>query len=499
MLFRTCVVVQKVPIKEAFLPDTLWPHIQNLVLRDVCPDWYAAVVRRRLPDPTTYPPMHYTQDPLLCGIFDGTTLGSALRAMPKLRSVTVWCGEDTDHGLPWHVLQVILTLPHLHDFSCHHYRFSPTADPSDGLVLDAPLPLTSFRYKLNAYRPVPRAHDPEKDALSVFLKACHAALEVLWLPTESTPFHTMLSLEWPSLRELRLRGEFTWDGDPLVFALRNMPKLRLLKLDFALLRDTPRPIWPENHTASYSWPELIDLQVSFPCIDDQLYAHLTPTLRRLSLRFFPHRIIDSWCTQWKRNWRFPSPSAEQLRDILRHCCCPDLKHLEVKYHQDGYEQHLIKDIASLFPSLKSLKILRYCQEGAADLDMEKFGRLLRPLTALRELSLHLDLEITPYPVEDVAFGMYMFPHGSAQELEEALRKIADVLARNLPSSVGVIKFLQPWMTEDYKWTVYNIIRGENGEVQPHAEYDVVQNLGTDASTTHCDTGRHMDMLIALEQ
>ena len=95
---------------------------------------------------------------------------------------------------------------------------------------------------------------------------------------------------------------------------------------------------------------------------------------------------------------------------------------------------------------------------------------------MRELSLHLDLEITPYPVEDVAFGMYMFPHGSAQELEEALRKIADVLAQNLPSSVGVIKFLQPWMTEDYKWTVYNIIRGENGEVQPHAEYDVVQNV-----------------------
>ncbi|KAI0334542.1 hypothetical protein GY45DRAFT_1114227 [Cubamyces sp. BRFM 1775] len=368
-LFRTCVVMQRAPIKDAFIPDPLWPHIQHLVLRDVCPDWYAAVARRRLPDPATWPPLHYTEDPLLCGVFDGTTLGHALRAMPKLRSLSVWCGENIDHGLPWHVLQVILTLPHLHHFSCHHFHFSPVSVPSEDLVLGAPAPLTSFRYMLNAYRPIPRVHDPETNALSAVLKAYHATLEVLWLPTESTPFRTVLSLGWPSLRELRLRGEHILDGDPLILVLGRMPKLRLLKLDFALPRDTPRPVWPESIAAPYSWPELQDLQVSFPCADDRLYAHLPSALRRLSLRFFPHRIIDSWCTERKRRWQFPSPNAEQLHDILRRCRYLALKHLEVEYHQDAYEERLIQDITSLFPNLTSLKILRYRRQGAADLDM----------------------------------------------------------------------------------------------------------------------------------
>ncbi|KAH9888965.1 hypothetical protein C8Q73DRAFT_173497 [Cubamyces lactineus] len=375
-LFRTCTVMQKDTIKEAFIPDKLWPHIQNLVLRDVCPDWYAAVVRRRLPDPATYPPLHYTQDPLLCGIFDSATLEHALRAMPKLRSVTVWCGENIDHGLPWYVLRVILTLTHLRHFSCHHYHFSPTVFPPGDLVLDTPAPLTSFRYMLNAYRPIPRMHDPEEDALSVVMKACHATLEVLWLPTESTPFQTMLSLSWPSLHELRLRGEFMWGGDPLVFALGGMPRLRLLRLNFALPRGIPRPIWPESLVASYSWPELEDLQVSFPCVDDQLYAHLPSTLRRLSLRFFPHRIIDRWCTEWKRDWIFPSLNAEQLRHIVRCCHCPDLKHLEVEYHQDAHEEHLIRDIASLFPNLTSLKILRYRRQEIPDLNMVRQSHIL---------------------------------------------------------------------------------------------------------------------------
>ncbi|KAH9885236.1 hypothetical protein C8Q73DRAFT_660151 [Cubamyces lactineus] len=368
MLFRTSVVTQTAPLSEKPFPNSLLNYVQNLTLQDVCPDWNATLV-------VTYPRnakhtvLRYTEDPLVCGMYDSIVLGDSLRAMPNLHSMTTMCGDEAHHGLPWHVLQAILTVPHLRQFTCHRHLFSPRAVPSQQLILDSPTQLTSFRYMLNTYRSVPRCYEPEKDALAVVLGTHHGTLEQLWLPAESTPLQAMLHLEWPLLRELRLRGEFRGSSQ-LIHVLGNMPKLRLLKLDFALPRGAyPRPVWPEDLPANYAWPELEDLQVSFPCADDQLYIRLPPTLRRLSLRFFPHRVIHSWCTRWRADWQFPSPSAGQMLRILRRVGCPDLQHLEVEYFQDDEEEQLIQEIVSAFPRLTSLKIIRYRQQESPELDV----------------------------------------------------------------------------------------------------------------------------------
>ncbi|KAH9885238.1 hypothetical protein C8Q73DRAFT_660026 [Cubamyces lactineus] len=371
-LFRTSVVTQKVPLSEKPLLRSLRHHVhRSLTLRDGCPDWSAAAFRPSQWDPDTRPLLRYTQDPLLCGIYDGAILGDALRAMPNLRSVTAMCKFEANHGLPWHVIRAILTVPHLHQFTCHGYLFSPRAVPSEQLVLDSQTQLTSFRYMLDTYRPMPRSHEPEKDALAVVLKTHNQTLEQLWMPTESIPYQPMLHLKWPFLGDLRLRGEFHGSSQ-LIHVLGNMPKLRLVKLDFALPRGAhPLPIWPEHIVADYSWPELEDLQVSFPCADDQLYIRLPSTLRRLSLRFFPHRAVHSWCTQWRIDWQFPSPNAGQLLCILRRVRSSHLEHLEIEYYQDDDEEQLLQEIVSAFPTLTSLKILRYRQQQSAGFDVVK--------------------------------------------------------------------------------------------------------------------------------
>ena len=191
------------------------------------------------------------------------------------------------------------------------------------------------------------------------------------MPTESIPFQPMLQLKWPFLRDLRLRGEFHGSSQ-LIHVLGNMTKLRLLKLDFALPCGAhPLPIWPEHVHADYSWPELEDLQVSFPCAGDQLYAHLPPTLRRLSLRFFPHRVVHSWCAQWRMDWQFPSPNAAQLSRILQRVRSAHLEHFEIEYYQDDDEEQLLQEIVSTFPDLTSLKILRYRHQQSAEFDVVK--------------------------------------------------------------------------------------------------------------------------------
>ncbi|KAI0664159.1 hypothetical protein C8Q70DRAFT_220505 [Cubamyces menziesii] len=307
-LFRACVVNQwGTMTKDSFLPESLWPYVQTLAIRGVCNCWQDFGPSTAVTSPI---------GPFLCDIYDATMLRNALTAMPGLRAVTLLCPRQANHGLSWDVLQAILAVPQLHQFTCHRYLFSPKATPIDHLVLAGSTSLTSFRYMLNTYRCSPRTHEPEKTALKALLRTHHQVLEVLWMPTESTPWRTICALEWPSLRELRLRGEFDWSGGLLLGALGNMPNLRLLKLDFTLPHNThPQTIWPQGYNAPYSWPMLEDVQVSFPCPDDHLYARLPLTLCRLSLRFFPHQIVHEWCTRKHQEWHFPSPDAGHLTTL----------------------------------------------------------------------------------------------------------------------------------------------------------------------------------------
>ncbi|KAI0325717.1 hypothetical protein GY45DRAFT_204363 [Cubamyces sp. BRFM 1775] len=243
-----------------------------------------------------------------------------------------------------------------------------------------------------------------------------------------------------------------------------MSKLRLLKLDTALPQHTvSRPIWPEGFAAVYPWPELEDLQISFPCVNDQLYSHLPSTLRRLSLRAFPHRIVHSWGLDWRPMpaWKCPVQTAGQMHRILHRCDCPHLEYLEVEYDQDDEEEEPLRTIVELYPRLVSLKIIRYANLDASKFDIAQFGQLLRRLGHLKDVSLHLGLATTPR----VSLGRrgFMIPHDAVRRFQAANHKMFDQLVRCLGPSVELVKFLEPlgygcWN----EWTPYKVVHKENG-------------------------------------
>ncbi|RPD69244.1 hypothetical protein L226DRAFT_278533 [Lentinus tigrinus ALCF2SS1-7] len=78
----------------------------------------------------------------------------------------------------------------------------------------------------------------EVDALDRMLRSFHLSLETLSLPSEPTPMHVVQLLDWPRLRELRLRGiHWTSPHDLITTVLdiaRSFAPLRTLKvhLDF---------------------------------------------------------------------------------------------------------------------------------------------------------------------------------------------------------------------------------------------------------------------------
>ena len=61
-----------------------------------------------------------------------------------------------------------------------------------------------------------------------------------------------------------------------------------------------------------------------------------------------------------------------MRGILRHCNYPNLEHLELEYHQDDEEDDLIRELVYAFPNLRSLKLLRYRQSHAENLDVVSY-------------------------------------------------------------------------------------------------------------------------------
>ncbi|KAI8976639.1 hypothetical protein BD414DRAFT_422984, partial [Trametes punicea] len=311
--------------------------------------------------------LSYTDDPLLCGVPSDRLLATALRSMPHLCTVTLVFPDSPDEGgLPWSLLQAILTLPGLNSFSCDGCLLDPRPAPPP-VPLTTSSPLRSFQYSPDIYRHRSRTFQREEDALVLIMQAYHSSLEHLALSSGKASLQSMASLSWPSLRELRLDGELCDSASPMLLVLGNMPKLRVLHLNFALPHGvTCRPIWPKDlPILACPWPDLERLQISFPRVDDELYTRLNPALRSLSLRYFPHLITHSW-QRLPRFWQFlPSPCRNFFR-ILYSSRLPELEELELEYHDDGHEESLLQYLGVAFPKLRSLKILRYRQPGMAE-------------------------------------------------------------------------------------------------------------------------------------
>ncbi|KAI8989629.1 hypothetical protein BD414DRAFT_484737 [Trametes punicea] len=479
-LFRSYTVRVRMPITEEFVPRALWRYIRSLTFKDECH------VIDSLPGHSMFyslrPTISYSGQPLLCGVLDGAVLARTLRAMPRLCSITLLLRDPSPHGVSWSAVQAFLDVPQLNSFTCDGYLFAPVSTPTPLSLVNAP-PLRSFRYKLDPSRLGARMGGPQEDALAVVLQACRQSLEYLALPSEPAPLQTLASSHWPALRELRLDGESPLFADPasptLLSVLGNMPKLRVLCLRLALpLHVTPPPIWPKDLAAvACPWPDLQRLQVSFPHVDDELYAHLSPALRSLSLRYFPHWITYSW-RESRRGWQFPpSPCCDVFR-ILSSSQIPELEELELEYHDDGFEEPLLHYIGVAFPNLRSLKILRYRQPGTADFDIEAWGRPLQALTQLRILSLHLDIPATPHPAHyPVLMGLEQIFKEKQQKFNIALEEAANALAGVLSDSVEQIRMLRPERDSSHTWAVHRIARDSSVDGRPVAYYDSILTHG----------------------
>ncbi|EIW53570.1 uncharacterized protein TRAVEDRAFT_99591, partial [Trametes versicolor FP-101664 SS1] len=306
----------------------------------------------------------FTTHPLVCGIYDGPTLRNALSHMPKLHSITLGLEYRTVHGIPWPVLQFILSLPQLREFSVRFHHFAPKT-PQEDVHLACPAPLTSFEHILNDRRPHNTLYDPgdgEEHAISVVLSGVHKTMERLVLTTEIAPLRAICTtLDWPNLRELRLRGEPRTVGDPplpIIALFAHMSRLRILDLKLSEPAESPpTPLWPLRYKSTFPWPELQELTVSFPVNKDRIYANLPATLRTLTLQCFPH--VTSKYRQYGAEGVSGPIQSSSLLQILRRCKLPLLSSLELEYREDDEDDELLYHLGAAFPALRKLKVRRY--------------------------------------------------------------------------------------------------------------------------------------------
>ena len=230
---------------------------------------------------------------MICGPLTNPTLHQALHSMRRLSTVVVRPKQDHvfGHGLAWDTLCNLLSLPHLSRLVLYHVNICPiplTAPP----LQPPPIPLVCLRYILPNIRE-PYSEPSETEALNCVLRSVHLSLETLWLPAEPVRMDTFSLLEWPRLTELKLQGlRWTYPNLPAVVLFARMPNLRVLI--FELMESdnaSVAALWPRGLLTSYPWPYLENLSVSCPDLEDEIYAHLPPSMHTLKLHSWPHQCI----------------------------------------------------------------------------------------------------------------------------------------------------------------------------------------------------------------
>lgn len=308
--------------------------------------------------------LRFTGDRLMCGIMSATFLKDALRAMPLLHSVSLEILAQEKHGIGWESLTAILSTPQLRSFTLGTFLFSPREPPSE-MWAGTLAPITTFRYDQQSYRSFLRTYPVQEDSLAFVLTRLHSSLESLLLPSEIAPLTLLAQTQWPQLRELSLNGEFypsPGHTAPLMSLFSGMRRLRVLNLTLALPEGVDRKqlvFWPEGYESSLPWPDLEVLTISFPDPEDQIFARLPPSLRRLSLRCTPHHRLHQW--EPKKHFYRQSPilHASEMLGILTKLSTTLLDHLQLEYRADDADDDLLCCITEQFPNLRSLEVHRF--------------------------------------------------------------------------------------------------------------------------------------------
>ncbi len=302
-------------------------------------------------------------------------LMNALSLMPNLVSIDLdaWRPIDCDVAMiPWEAVKAMLTPPQLRDV-----RFSGGFD--DRIVLpDQDELLSSLPVApLKSYTRVPAYYCTTDDPTSLeihFVSSLaerpevHESLETLVLPSECAPLESFHTHVWPRLRVLSLHGplkNLKREGGlvPWMAFLGHMPQLASLTLDFAHPDGESRqPIWPHNAEFICPWQNLESLSITYPHPEDELYSHLPPSLRQLSLRCWPRHYI--YLAPEERHhlimlgWRSPISTSSEMLAALRACTLTLLDQLDIEFEEDPGDGALFR-LPTLFPNLTVLTIHRY--------------------------------------------------------------------------------------------------------------------------------------------
>lgn len=300
---------------------------------------------------------------------DPDFLSSALQSMPLLRGVSIWSYSTEDDGLPWPSLKTILATPQLRELALNLPASGVMGVPVEDLDAITIPPLISLTYRLSDSRAAPRWLPTERAALACFLEKASYSLQSLTMSSESAPLDILRDSYWPCLRDLLMCGEATpYPETPYVITLGNMPELRSLELVLTLRPGVTAPIlWPSGYDAACPWPHLQSFTTCHPNLEDEIYRHLPPTLRRLLLYSYPYYGNIIWETSSgvrERQLQGSLLAASQMLELLSRCQTPDLTELAVEFFADDQEFSLWRFLPRAFPRLISLTIHIYRAENA---------------------------------------------------------------------------------------------------------------------------------------
>ena len=383
ILFRSCYqllgVIPWNRTTHEILPPALWSHIRLVDLSssttglahiDSCRvlRLYCSCPAYSQKDPTIV-------DPLICDAFN--TIHAALPELPRLTTLHLRVQYVDVHGISWNTMRTILSLPRLRHLHIDRLYICPEPLDCDSLNGATVSLLTTFHYIMPLYRQ-PWSFPSEEATLDFLIRKLHTSLERLVLPAESAPIQTISTLHWPRLREFTLQGE-RWSNPtaPIVSLFSSMPSIQSLALELSEPENVVAGmICPKEFSATFPWPNVERLCVSYPNPADKIYIHLPPPLHALSLRSWPHECIrlyyerrahlrPSWLQGYRRRWRSHFLSTpHDLAQVLQKCEPSLFSSLELEYRVDAQEPELLQVLAIKFSHLTTLEVHRFRSEGS---------------------------------------------------------------------------------------------------------------------------------------
>ncbi|EIW57993.1 uncharacterized protein TRAVEDRAFT_49012 [Trametes versicolor FP-101664 SS1] len=298
------------------------------------------------------------------------------------------------------------------------------------------------------------------------------------MSSESAPLDILRDSYWPCLRDLLMCGEATpYPETPYVITLGNMPELRSLELVLTLRPGVTAPIlWPSDYDAACPWPHLQSFTTCHANLEDEIYRHLPPTLRRLLLYSYPYYGNIIWETSSgvrERQLQGALLTASQMLELLSRCQTPDLTELAVEFFADDHEFALWRFLPRAFPRLTSLTIHVYRAENApADTLVPHIARDLARLTHLTTLRIHpgfAPIFEPPMPFGGIYLGgpSPRTPSAAEERLKAARDRAARTFADTLSSSLHTIFLLHPRLPGAH-WIQYRIVPGKQPQNKSRA-------------------------------